>query len=277
MRKDAWSPEENAATVTAYLDMLEQELADQSYSKANHRRRLQERFGRRESAYEFKFANISSVLRDLHCVYIKGYKPRGNRQHSLEHEVRQQLMRRDGFIDLMERAVDHPAIERPDLEWEVISPPDDLVLRVPGAGQHGVFVDFVAREANNRSLGRAGEKAMLRREQSRLIEAGRPDLAAEVVHVSQTEGDGLGYDIRSWTEDERPRLIEVKTTRQPQSWPMIVTRNEVSVSEDHSDDYVLARLYNFSEKRIGIYELPGPIERTCILEPTTFEALPRPS
>jgi hypothetical protein len=34
-------------------------------------------------------------------------------------------------------------------------------------------------------------------ERSRLIAGGRDDLAADVLHVSVVEGDGLGYDIRS--------------------------------------------------------------------------------
>ena len=42
---------------------------------------------------------------------------------------------------------------------------------------------------------------------------GRPDLAEKVIHVSQIEGDGAGYDIKSFHEDGTVKYIEVKTTR----------------------------------------------------------------
>ena len=69
-RRDAWTAEENAATVAAYLDMLAQELAGQPYVKSHQRQKLMEMFGRSRGAYELKFANISAILRDMHCLYI---------------------------------------------------------------------------------------------------------------------------------------------------------------------------------------------------------------
>ena len=273
----AWSDEENAAAVRVYLNMLEQELAHQPINKAEHQRGLQKRFGRTIGAYAHKFMNISSVLRDLHLLYIDGYKPEGNRQKSLEAEVRRQLLARDGFLDLMERTVDHPAVERTDIQWRTTAPPTDVTLHTSHRPPEGSHVDFVAREAGNRSLGHAGEVAILRRERTALIDSGRRDLAERVKHVSVAEGDGLGFDIRSWTPDGQERLIEVKTTRRASHWPMIVSRNEVAVSRDHPDTYVLARVFEFAADRVGLYELPGPIDETCVLEPTTFQALPKPA
>ena len=272
-----WSDEENAATVHVYLDMLEQELAHQKINKAERQRGLQKRFGRSMGAYAHKFMNISSVLRDLHLLYIDGYKPEGNRQKSLEAEVRKQLIARDGFLDLMERTVDHPAVERADIVWNHMAPPTNLTLHTPHVHPQGVHVDFVAREAANRSLGKAGEIAVVARERAMLVEAGRSDLAARVRHASIEEGDGLGFDIHSWTSDGMERLIEVKTTRRAAHWPMIVTRNEVAVSHDHPDTYVLARVFAFAADRVGLYELPGPIDETCALEPMAFQALPKPA
>ena len=34
-----------------------------------------------------------------------------------------------------------------------------------------------------------------------------------VVHVAKVEGDGAGYDIKSYTSDGEQKFIEVKTTR----------------------------------------------------------------
>ena len=157
--------------------------------------------------------------------------------------------------------------------------PDRVLVEYGGMAhrQGGVHTDYVALEAANTSLGVAGELAVLERERTRLREGGRADLADLVEHVSQTKGDGLGYDIKSYDLHEHERHIEVKTTRRDINWPMIVSRNEVRVSREQPQNYVLARVYQFAAKKIGLYELPGDINVTCDLEPITFEALPKQS
>lgn len=284
-RQDAWTAEENAATVNAYLDMLTQELAGQPYVKAHRRQELVEKFGRSQDAYELKFANISAVLRDMHCLYIKGYKPLGNFQHSLADEVRSQLYEQSNrykhgkLLGMMQTSVSAQAAERMDIAWTTSKMPDRVLVEYGGMAhrQGGVHTDYVALEAANTSLGVAGELAVLERERTRLREGGRADLADQVEHVSQTKGDGLGYDIKSYDLHEHERHIEVKTTRRDINWPMIVSRNEVRVSREQPQNYVLARVYQFAAKKIGLYELSGDINVTCDLEPITFEALPKQS
>ena len=73
-------------------------------------------------------------------------------------------------------------------------------------------VDYLAIEAANRSLGPAGEEFVLRFEVARLVRAGQERLAVMVELVSETRGDGLGYDVLSFEISGRERLIEVKTT-----------------------------------------------------------------
>ena len=70
----------------------------------------------------------------------------------------------------------------------------------------------MALESANRSLGLSGEKFAVQFEKARLIHAGKGALADCVSHVSVHEGDGLGYDIRSFEVTGEDRLIEVKTT-----------------------------------------------------------------
>jgi hypothetical protein len=53
----------------------------------------------------------------------------------------------------------------------------------------------------------------IRLELERLQRAGKRNLADRIEHVARTQGDHLGYDIQSFEEDGRDRLIEVKTTR----------------------------------------------------------------
>ncbi|BAS06695.1 hypothetical protein AHiyo4_01170 [Arthrobacter sp. Hiyo4] len=44
--------------------------------------------------------------------------------------------------------------------------------------------------------------------------------------MSKTRGDGLGYDILSFEESGKERLLEVKTTKSRAETPFFVSRNE---------------------------------------------------
>jgi hypothetical protein len=73
--------------------------------------------------------------------------------------------------------------------------------------------DYTEQDAKNRKPGLAGEEAVIESELLALRAAGRSDLAEMVVHVAKVEGDGAGYDIKSYTSDGEQKFIEVKTTR----------------------------------------------------------------
>jgi hypothetical protein len=74
--------------------------------------------------------------------------------------------------------------------------------------------DYEARQKNSKRTGDRGELIVLALEKRRLIDAGKPELAADVDHVADRE-DGLGYDILSFEEDGTERPIEVKATTAP--------------------------------------------------------------
>lgn len=57
--------------------------------------------------------------------------------------------------------------------------------------------DPAARDARNRTLGRAGEELVLGLELHRLDRLGRQHLADQLRWVSQIDGDGAGYDSPS--------------------------------------------------------------------------------
>ena len=60
---------------------------------------------------------------------------------------------------------------------------------------------------------------------------GRDDLASRVQWVSQTIGDGLGFDILSFDEaDDSRRMLEVKATGLGKFFPFYVIANEVRCS-----------------------------------------------
>ena len=123
-------------------------------------------------------------------------------------------------------------------------------------------------------MGRAGEEFVLQFEHERLWRAGQKRLADRIEHVSRTQGDGLGFDILSFEENGRERLIEVKTTQFGPLTPFFATRNEVDVSESRDNEYQLYRLFKFSEQP-RLFMLGGSLRRSCDLEPSHFSALPR--
>jgi hypothetical protein len=134
--------------------------------------------------------------------------------------------------------------------------------------------NYLKAEADNRSLGLAGEEFILRFEHERLRRAGQKHLAERVEHVAKTQGDGLGYDILSFEANGQERLIEVKTTRFGSFTPFFASRNEVDISEVRETHYQLYRLYSFRLEP-KLFVLPGSLSSTCTLDPFQFLALPQ--
>jgi len=109
----------------------------------------------------------------------------------------------------------------------------------PSAGGRGEITrDFRARrpantaegDARNRMLGKAGEELVVKEEKKALIIAGRNDLAEKVSHVAVVEGDGAGYDVRSYSPTGAVKHIEVETTRSGINTSFYITSNEVAFS-----------------------------------------------
>ena len=108
-------------------------------------------------------------------------------------------------------------------------------------------------------------------EKERLSAAGRQDLASKVVHVSKTEGDSAGYDVRSFTAVGSVRYIEVKTTRGPADTRFFMSANEVEFSKKNGNSYALYRLFNFGKsKTADAYVLEGDVTARLTLRATQF-------
>jgi hypothetical protein len=273
-----WSRAEVAATVAEYFDMLEQELRGVAYSKSEHRRRLAQFLnGRTHGAIERKHQNISAILIELGFVYIAGYKPLKNYQQLLFESVADRLDRSQALQDIVRVEVSAPApvptID--DILAALVDPPvPDRARAAPAVRERRAVwagTDYLAIEANNRSLGIAGEEFVLRFETARLLRAGREELAAKVERVSETRGDGLGFDILSFDISSRERFIEVKTTAYGASTPFFVTRNEVATSRTAREQFHLYRTFNF-RKQPRLFTKQGAIEESFNLDPTLFEA-----
>lgn len=271
-----WSEFEAELCVADYLQMLTLELNGQRYNKAERAHVLMRRLdGRSRQSIEFKHCNISAVMCALGYPYIDGYKPRGNYQALLLEVVENQLQASIVLQDAAQSAVQRPAatISSADCVW-VPAPATSGVREAPAAYAPRFSPakrDYLAQEGRNRSLGRAGELLVLELEARRLHAAGKKVLSERVEHVSVTQGDGLGFDVLSYEEDGRERLIEVKTTAFGELTPFFVSRNELARSESDAPIYRVYRIFDYRQ-RARVFELPGAISASCALEPTTYLA-----
>jgi hypothetical protein len=160
-------------------------------------------------------------------------------------------------------------------------PADRLTEEPPPAQRDaigGSTRDFRARKLRHPSeeetgaLGRAGELLVLQRERRQLREADRADLAERILHTAAIEGDGAGYDIRSFFPNGRVKYVEVKTTTGPKTTDFFLSANEVDFAALHPDNYELCRVFEY-DKRINCgrcYSLWGDISRSFMLSPTHY-------
>jgi hypothetical protein len=266
----AWSDAENAAIVADYFAMLHKELTRQKYSKAKHNRDMQKFIERSRGSIEFKHQNISAVLMGLGEPWILGYKPATNFQESLADAVVRHMIRATGFEELVPPPIQKgaEAIKFGPAPTMRNAPPEEDVKRLLGVARK---YDAAEREARNRRLGRAGEERVLSFEKAKLSHAGRDDLAEKVRWVSDLDGDGAGYDIASFEPEGRRRLIEVKTTNGWERSPFHITRNELDVATNRSDEWCLVRVWNFARSPQA-FELRPPLEPHVSLIATNFRA-----
>ncbi len=279
---EAWSQEEVEAAVADYFDMLKLELSGQPYNKAKHNRQLQRLLNNRPAgSIERKHQNISAILIELGYPYIDGYKPLSNYQQLLRTVVEERLSAAAALNQTVASVVESQITSIPlvsDILGIEVAPPsrDENASRLydrAASTRAMVRRNYLELEARNQSLGLAGEEMVLKFEHERLWRAGQRTLADRIEHISQSRGDQLGYDIRSFEVDGRDRLIEVKTTRFGAMTPFYASRNEISVSETHDREYQLYRLFKFREQP-KLFVLKGSLQNTCHLEPVTFSAVP---
>lgn len=280
---DNWTPVEVEAAVADYFDMLAKELRGESFNKAEHNRRLQQLLqGRPRGSVERKHQNISSILIELGFPYINGYKPLGNYQQLLRAVVEDRLAAAETLREKVAFMVAAPETDLSSSEGilpSLVKPPfrkkNETQVRDNGHAERAYgFRNYLEIEARNHTLGLAGETMVLNFEYERLWKAGKKKLAERLEHVSKTKGDYLGYDIHSFEDDGRDRLIEVKTTRFGPLTPFFVSRNELEVSITHQQKYHLYRLFNFT-KHPKLFTLEGAIGSTCELEPVNYSVLPK--
>lgn len=164
------------------------------------------------------------------------------------------------------------------------TPADDFTLELtePGAGEKarrgrprkvrvGRHIDYVDLQAKKSKIGELGELIAYNYIYDECIRNGIDKVP---VHASKIEGDGLGYDIRSWDKNGVEIHNEIKTTTANSKDGFDITPSEIAASEEQNSIYRILRIYALDVKRgtakICIYD--GPISaRDYELVPTGFK------
>jgi hypothetical protein len=260
--------------------MLKLELQGMAYNKTVHRNRLMGFLNSRShGSIERKHQNISAILIELGYPYISGYKPLSNYQTLLAQVVTDRISGNTDLIGTVAEAVDQPADPLPVSDWQscLDDPPmvDQNALQMVSNKKPPVYgglkVNYLEREARNSSLGLAGEKFVLNFERDRLNHLGKPSLAKKIEHVSESKGDGLGFDILSFDSDGKERLIEVKTTAYGKETPFFISHNEVEVSKEKQELFYLYRVFKFRSAP-RLFMLDGAVDKRFRLKPMLYQA-----
>jgi len=110
--------------------------------------------------------------------------------------------------------------------------------------------DFDALNAKKKTVGTFGEMLVYNDE---VKKTGDFSIKGEVVHASIKEGDGLGYDIRSFNETGEEVFIEVKTTKSDSIDKFYLTPKEIEVAKDNPN-FRLYRVYDL-DMSSGTYKV----------------------
>ena len=93
---DGWSNEELKASVECYVEMQRKERAGQLIAKKQYYRKLAQRFGRSEKAFEQRMQNISYVLSLMGRSWLTGLKPAKNVDAEMADQIEKLLTQLEG-------------------------------------------------------------------------------------------------------------------------------------------------------------------------------------
>lgn len=135
--------------------------------------------------------------------------------------------------------------------------------------------DYNKINISKEKVGKDSEKLVYDLEKERLINENREDLAKRVFWESEENGDGAGYDIRSFEKKDGEYIeiyIEVKGTNKSINEPFDISKNEIEASNKYKDQYYIYRVANIYSNKPKFYKINGRIEDNFNLEATSFKA-----
>lgn len=270
-----WTQAEVELIVSEYFEMLSKEQSGIAYNKSEIRRRVLPLLNNRsEGSIEFKNRNISAVLAKIGQPYVRGYLPAYNYQKLLLEEVvfsyiRQKPEVEKTFQRFAESAPTPKALVFEDM-LEEMPKADALALEPEIVYRSPVKVNYIELEQANKTVGQAGENIALQYERWRLVQAGKESLADRIEWVSQTKGDGLGFDILSKNTNGTDRYIEVKSTKLTKEAPFYFSALEYEFSKRKHSSFFLYRVFNLRGTP-KLFIANGAYDEFCHIRPTQFK------
>jgi hypothetical protein len=273
-----WTNIEIDLILSDYFDMLRMELSGEKYSKAEHYRGLIPLLNNRsKGSIERKHQNISAVLKNLNHPFIRGYQPLSHYQRSLVHPIIEHLDQHKEldilFGQFSEKSVELEIIISGIDFNKILENPPQTEPRIQQdsakVNRQGRRTNYLLKEQNNSKLGHAGEQFALEFEKWQLIRSGKDNLADQVEWVSQTKGDGLGFDILSRNTNGTDKYIEVKTTKLSKEAPFFFTKNEMQFSVERARDFHLYRVFQF-DSTPRLFTLNGSLDKVCRSEAEVY-------
>jgi hypothetical protein len=144
--------------------------------------------------------------------------------------------------------------------------------------ENAIGKDYLNLAKENIQLGLLGELFVLEYERELLIKNGRNDLIEKIIHVSQIQGDYLGYDILSFNELGQIKYIEVKTSPKGYKSDFFLTRNELEKIKQLGNYYIY-RIFDFQTqtKKGSLYviDCKKDLNEFFDLEPTAYKVKPK--
>lgn len=120
-------------------------------------------------------------------------------------------------------------------------------------------VDHIEKTKKDAQIGLKGEQIVLKSKQEKMFKNGKPELIESINWVSRYD-DSKGYDIESYEFDEEGNAyriyIEVKTAECNERTNFFVTKNEITVMNEHKEKYWIYRVFNVNKKP-KFYRLNG--------------------
>lgn len=208
----------------------------------------------------------------LGLPYIQGYKPMGNFQEALSTEIQRRLQ---ADPRLLSRLQGNPTDTVPDSPLQRTDPPQRAAgnrERASAGNRPGRRPDYGLLQEENTKRGATGERLVVDYERTWLRERGRSDLADRVRWTARDDGDGLGYDVLSYSIDGHERYIEVKTTALGALTPFYLSAAELDFARRHLQSYALYRIYAVLARPPRFFTLQGDDILQLKLTPVTYRA-----
>ena len=152
---------------------------------------------------------------------------------------------------------------------EVLS--SELIVKADKYNFKGRIVNYVHNDIENKRIGDLGELWVMKYEINKLKKANKHNLIDYIKHISKNEGDGTGFDIKSFDNKGTPIFIEVKTSTGTKNSTFFITKNELERSRIEKENYYLYRLYyNQTTDTADLLIINGDLTQLCEF-PATYK------